>query len=91
MGYANPAQLTAGIHTRQYSRAFVIDDHDKRVVFVSVDCAMLDQIVKTEVGNGIIASFSPIVELKKGKFYFPWLLSLDQAIKMVAPMSFSYY
>ncbi len=49
MGYANPAQLTSGIHTRQYSRAFVIDDGTKRVVFASVDCAMLDQIVKTEV------------------------------------------
>lgn len=49
MGYANPAQLTAGIHTRQYSRAFVINDGNNPVVFVSVDCAMLDQIVKTEV------------------------------------------
>lgn len=49
MGYANPAQLSAGIHTRQFSRAFVIDDGTSRVVFVSVDAAMIDQIVKTEV------------------------------------------
>lgn len=49
MGYASPSPKTAGIHTRQYSRAFVVDDGVKHVVFVSVDCAMIDQIVKTEV------------------------------------------
>ena len=51
MGYANPAQVTAGIHTRQFSRAFVIDDGSTRVVFVNVDCGMIDQIIKTEVCN----------------------------------------
>ena len=55
MGYANPAQLTSGIHTRQYSRAFVIDDGTKRVVFASIDCALLDQIVKTEVIRKCVA------------------------------------
>jgi len=49
MGYANPAQKSAGIHTRQYSRAFVIDDGIQRIAFVSVDCGMIDQIIKTEV------------------------------------------
>lgn len=49
MGYANPAQVSAGIHMRQFSRAFIIDDGQKRVVFVNVDCGMIDQIVKTEV------------------------------------------
>ena len=49
MGYANPAQVTAGIHTRQFSRAFVIDDGSTRVVFVNVDCGMIDQIIKAEV------------------------------------------
>ena len=49
MGYASPSPKTAGIHMRQYSRAFVIDDGTKRVVYVSVDCGMIDQIVKTEV------------------------------------------
>lgn len=49
MGYASPAPKNAGVHTRLYSRAFVIDDEINRVVFVSVDCGMLDQIVKTEV------------------------------------------
>lgn len=54
MGYANPAQLSSGIHTRQYARAFVIGDDKERVVFVSVDSAMIDQIVKTEVRKRIL-------------------------------------
>jgi len=41
---------------RQYSRAFVIDDGNKRVVFVSVDCGMIDQIVKTEVRKALFLS-----------------------------------
>jgi neutral ceramidase len=49
MGYANPAQLSAGIHTRQYSRAFIINDGSQSVVFISVDCALMDQVIKTEV------------------------------------------
>ena len=57
MGYANPAQLSAGIHTRQYSRAFIVDDGAKRVVFVSVDCALMDQVIKTEVRILIIIVF----------------------------------
>ena len=51
MGYANPAQISAGIHLRQFSRAFVIDDGSAHVVFVNVDCGMIDQIIKTEVCN----------------------------------------
>jgi neutral ceramidase len=57
MGYANPAQLSAGIHTRQYSRAFIVDDGAKRVVFVSVDCALMDQVIKTEVRILILIVF----------------------------------
>jgi neutral ceramidase len=49
MGYANPAQLSAGIHTRQYSRAFIVNDGSQSVVFISVDCALMDQVIKTEV------------------------------------------
>lgn len=51
MGYANPAQLTSGIHTRLFSRAFIFDDGTNTAVFVSVDCGMIDQIVKTEVSE----------------------------------------
>ena len=55
MGYASPTPLTSGIHTRLYSRAFVIDDTIKRVVFVSVDVCMIDQSVKTEVYYSIVS------------------------------------
>jgi neutral ceramidase len=54
MGYASPTPLTSGIHTRLYSRAFVIDDTINRVVFVSVDVCMIDQSVKTEVYYSIV-------------------------------------
>ena len=49
MGYAAPGQVTAGIHMRQFARTFIIDDNINRVVFVNVDCAMIDQLVKLEV------------------------------------------
>lgn len=46
MGYAKQGQNTGGVHLRQYSRAFIIEDSDTRVVFVSIDCAMMGQLVK---------------------------------------------
>lgn len=49
MGYALPNQITAGIHTRLHSRAFVIDDNVKRIAFVTVDCGMIGHIVKLKV------------------------------------------
>jgi len=51
MGYAKQGQNTKGIHTRLFSRAFIIEDVDSgtRVVFVSVDEAMMGQLVKLEV------------------------------------------
>lgn len=49
MGYAHPEQITAGIHTRQFSRTFIIDDEVTRVVFVTSDCGMIDQVIKFEV------------------------------------------
>ncbi|KAF7641205.1 hypothetical protein LDENG_00289030, partial [Lucifuga dentata] len=48
MGYANPQQTAAGIHTRLYSRAFIIDDGRRRVVFVTVDVGMISQRVRLE-------------------------------------------
>ena len=45
-GFAVSSQTTAGIHTRLRSRAFVIGDGAKRVVFVSADLGMLFQMVK---------------------------------------------
>ncbi len=53
MGYAMPTQINKGIHFRQYSRAFIIVDAEKksRVVFVNVDVCMGTQIMKMQVGN----------------------------------------
>ena len=52
MGYAMPTQIAHGIHFRQWSRAFIIADSEKksRVVFVNVDICMGTQIQKMEVG-----------------------------------------
>lgn len=49
MGYANPSQTAAGIHTRLFSRAFIVDDGIKRVVFVSADIGMVSQRLRLEV------------------------------------------
>uniref|UniRef100_A0A7N5ZXN6 Neutral ceramidase n=1 Tax=Anabas testudineus TaxID=64144 RepID=A0A7N5ZXN6_ANATE len=49
MGYANPQQTAAGIHTRLYSRAFIVDDGRRRVVFVTVDIGMVSQRLRLEV------------------------------------------
>uniref|UniRef100_A0A8C6L8T5 Neutral ceramidase n=1 Tax=Nothobranchius furzeri TaxID=105023 RepID=A0A8C6L8T5_NOTFU len=49
MGYANPQQKAAGIHTRLYSRAFIIDDGNRTVVFVTADIGMVSQRLRLEV------------------------------------------
>eukprot|EP00158_Paraphelidium_tribonemae_P008999 Partr_v1_DN28746_c0_g1_i1_m62773 putative Ceramidase len=51
MGYAMPQQITAGIHTRLFARAFIFVSGEKRVVYVSCDVGMLSPNIK----NGIIA------------------------------------
>jgi len=51
MGYAMIDQTTAGIHTRLWSRAFVIQSpcNGKRVVFVSADLGEMFQAVKQAI------------------------------------------
>lgn len=49
MGYANLDQTAAGLHTRLFSRAFIVDDGSKRVVFVSADIGMVSQRLRLEV------------------------------------------
>lgn len=51
MGYANFEQFGNGIHLRQFSRAFVLEDEaaGTRVVYVSVDAAMMSNGVRKEV------------------------------------------
>lgn len=49
MGYANIKQRGQGLHLRQFARAFIVDDGIKRIVFVSVDGAMISHAVKRDV------------------------------------------
>jgi neutral ceramidase len=55
MGYAVPAQKTSGIHMRLRSRAFIVGDGNKRVVFVSAELGMLFQMVKLKVSERLAA------------------------------------
>ncbi|XP_065187149.1 uncharacterized protein LOC135817810 [Sycon ciliatum] len=50
MGYGNPAQTGEGIHTRQFSRAFIIVDAatEQRTLFVSIDGCMASHVVTTK-------------------------------------------
>lgn len=50
MGYAHLSQRGKGLHLRQYSRAFIIqDDSGKRAAFISVDGAMQSYTIKRDV------------------------------------------
>ena len=49
MGFAQLNQKGVGIHLRQFSRAFIIEDEYERLVFVSVDAAMMSHPVKRDV------------------------------------------
>eukprot|EP00899_Mesostigma_viride_P019015 jgi/Mesvir1/27114/Mv20792-RA.1 len=57
MGYADPKQAAAGIHTRLRARAFIVVDtataksasSDSRVVFVNLDYCMASQVVTLHV------------------------------------------
>lgn len=52
MGYAQLSQRGHGLHLRQFSRAFIIDDSNDRVAYVSVDAAMMSHPVKRNVNLG---------------------------------------
>ena len=49
MGYAKPGQTNKGIHMRLFARAFIVDDGDNRLVYVSADIGMMGQLVKIQV------------------------------------------
>ncbi|HOB29285.1 MAG TPA: neutral/alkaline non-lysosomal ceramidase N-terminal domain-containing protein [Bacillota bacterium] len=51
MGYADTDQITAGIHTRLWSRAFVIEEPSSgnRVVYVTADIAFITQGIQQQV------------------------------------------
>ncbi|XP_034425715.1 neutral ceramidase isoform X2 [Hippoglossus hippoglossus] len=60
MGYANPQQSAAGIHTRLYSRAFIIDDGRRRVVFVTAEVGMISQRLRLEVLSALQVKFGDV-------------------------------
>lgn len=49
MGYAKSSQIGCGIHLRQFARAFIIDDGESRVAYVTVDACMISHGLKKEV------------------------------------------
>ncbi|HNL09190.1 MAG TPA: neutral/alkaline ceramidase [Turneriella sp.] len=49
MGFAEVAQTTQGIYMRLWSRAFIIADEQRRVVYVTADLCMIYQAVKQAV------------------------------------------
>lgn len=53
MGFAESAQKTEGIYMRLWSRAYIIGDASKRVVFVSADLGMVFQSIKQAVSRKI--------------------------------------
>jgi len=58
MGYAKLEQKTAGIHMRQWARAFVVQDEaGRRLVFVNNDLGMVFQGVHQAVLNRLQARF----------------------------------
>lgn len=60
MGYGMPNQRTAGIHLRQWARAFVIGENrpaGKRIVFVNTDLAMVYIAVHQEVMRRLAERF----------------------------------
>lgn len=51
MGYAKADQKGMGLHLRQFARAYILDDGNQRLVFVSVDVAMMGHGVRMEVSD----------------------------------------
>jgi neutral ceramidase len=51
MGYARLEQKGGGIHLRQFARSFIFEDNNSRVLFVSVDVAMVSIGIRKEVSD----------------------------------------
>uniref|UniRef100_A0A8C1E2H0 Neutral ceramidase n=1 Tax=Cyprinus carpio carpio TaxID=630221 RepID=A0A8C1E2H0_CYPCA len=60
MGYANTDQTARGIHTRLFSRAFIVDDGSKRVVFITADIGMVSQRLRLEVLQELKAKYGDL-------------------------------
>ena len=66
MGYGKTDQKSAGIHNRQYARAYIIVDPDsgERVVFVNVDAGAVFQSVNQGVINKLEAKYAGLYNVK---------------------------
>lgn len=65
MGYARIDQQTAGIHTRLWARAFIIQDtNGKRFVFVNTDLGMIMQAVKLKVIEKLQSQYGNLYTVK---------------------------
>lgn len=53
MGFAEVAQTTQGIYMRLWSRAFIIGDGERRIVYVCADLCMIYQAVKQAVAEKV--------------------------------------
>ncbi len=62
MGYAVVSQKTSGIHSRLWSRAYVISSpcNGKRIAFVSADLGMIFQAVKAKVVQKLQARYGDL-------------------------------
>jgi neutral ceramidase len=50
MGYAQTSQRGQGIHTRHYSRAFILQDTSgRRLVYASVEVGMISHAMRRDV------------------------------------------
>jgi neutral ceramidase len=55
MGYANMDQRGQGIHMRQFSRAFILQDSNgRRVVYASVEVGMISHAMRRDVIKNFI-------------------------------------
>ena len=75
MGYAQPSQISQGLHTRLFARAFIFQSNTnnntnnntlnsgKRVIFCSCDLAMIQQNIKQRVMQLIQTYLDPSGEL----------------------------
>jgi len=66
MGYAKTDQKSAGIHNRQYARAYIIADpnNGERIVFVNVDAGAVFQSVNQGVINKLEAKYGGLYNVK---------------------------
>jgi neutral ceramidase len=64
MGYAQLKQRGHGIHTRQFARAFIVEDSPgNRVVYVSVDSGMISHAVKRNVVKELQKKYGQMYQL----------------------------